>query len=117
MAVLKAKSTLLVNGKVVKIGQVFEVPDTLEKMYIERGYAEGIKEAEVSTPPQIPNTEKPVEPKSGETDEVEEMRKEYEEMNLPELKELAKANEVSIKGLSKKAEIIDALIQFELKGE
>lgn len=108
MTTLKALSTLIVSGAVVRSGSVFSCPEALASSLIERNFAFEIKEAEdgetVETVPQAIE----------EVDEVEQMREEYAAKTVPELVELARANGIDISSISRKSEYIDALIKYEL---
>ena len=108
MATLKALSTLIVSGAVVHSGSVFSCPEALASSLIERNFAFEIKAAENGET--VPQTIESVE----EVDEVEQMREEYAAKTVPELIELAKANEIDVSSISRKSEYIDALIKYEL---
>lgn len=111
----KALTTLIVAGKVVQQGTIFEAPATLGNDLISRGFAEPVKEATAiseKSPKETPISEELEEPK--DNPEVEQMRSEYKKMKVNELRDLATANGIDTKSLSRKDDLVDALIQFEL---
>lgn len=111
----KALATLIVAGKVVHADEVFEVPATLGNDLISRGFAQPLKEATAiskKSTQETPIGEELEEPT--DNPQVESMRSDYKKMKVNELKDLATANGIDTKSLSRKDDLIDALIQYEL---
>lgn len=113
MAALKALTAVILSGSVVHAGSVFECPDSLASSLIERGFAQPLKEAE-GVGQFEPALNQPEMSAIDENDEVERMREDYQRMTVPELVELAKANEINTTLLTRKSEYIDALVNYEL---
>lgn len=113
MAALKALTAVILSGSVVHAGSVFECPDSLASSLIERGFAQPLKEAE-GVGQFEPALNQPEMIAIDENDEVERMREDYQRMTVPELVELAKANEINTTPLTRKSEYIDALVNYEL---
>lgn len=113
MAALKALTAVILSGSVVHAGSVFECPDSLASSLIERGFAQPLKEAE-GVGGFTPTLDQPDISAIEENDEVERMREDYQRMTIPELVELAKANDINTTPLTRKSEYIDALVNYEL---